>query len=469
MGIRDRSLKHTPPTTPLSRSKVVSFFNPIDHPIIPQLTSAMRLLMFLSLVASHLLSPASEFPPASQLPNRPGLPDPLLKPDGTTLQSTSDWPAQRGFLKQLLATYQYGHMPERPDPASVALEITSEKTIGDGTAELIHFTITLHRNNRSLPIRAALLKPATTGSEKLPTIVKNAPFLFDYETVSDPRKRKRYQKQNHLESELRVLRQATDRGYLVCKFLRGDAAGDAAPNPTGDVFGLYPENKDWRVISAWAWTGSVIADTLIRHFHADPTKLVATGHSRGGKSALCQGIYDERIAITAPNASGSGGAGSWRYFTPGGARQTPSTFARQNPRWFTPRLYEFTGELVGHLPFDSHTMKALIAPRHLINTQASDDSLANPRGTQFTFQAAQKIFGWLGVPENQALHWRPGGHQQAAPDWIALLDFADSVFFAKPLADPKKFQHLPLPDESPETAPPNPLNPSPSTPPTAQD
>ena len=42
---------------------------------------------------------------------------------------------------------------------------------------------------------------------------------------------------------------------------------------------------------------------------ADTDKIIATGHSRGGKVALCAAIYDERIALGAPNGSGCGGAG----------------------------------------------------------------------------------------------------------------------------------------------------------------
>ena len=47
-------------------------------------------------------------------------------------------------------------------------------------------------------------------------------------------------------------------------------------------------------------------DALDRLALADMKRTVVTGHSRGGKTALCAGIYDERIAITAPNSSGTG-------------------------------------------------------------------------------------------------------------------------------------------------------------------
>ena len=79
------------------------------------------------------------------------------------------------------------------------------------------------------------------------------------------------------------------------------------------IFPLYPE-YDWGTIAAWAWTHSLVANVLDQLELIDMKKIVATGHSRGGKTALCAGVYDERIAITAPNSSGTGGTGSLRYF-----------------------------------------------------------------------------------------------------------------------------------------------------------
>ena len=102
--------------------------------------------------------------------------------------------------------------------------------------------------------------------------------------------------------------------------------------------------------------------------------------------------------------------------------------ASSQPHWFTPRLKRFVGR-DERLPVGSHTAKALIAPRPLLNTQGAHDGLANPVGTRKTFEAAQTIFELLGVPENQPVHWRPGGHGQMEEDWLALFDFCDRVFF----------------------------------------
>lgn len=171
-------------------------------------------------------------------------------------------------------------------------------------------------------------------------------------------------------------------------------------------------------------------DYLVDQDWVDAEKIVATGHSRGGKTTLCAGVYDERIAVTAPSASGSGGTGSWRFFSPGGAHQDVDDMTGAQPHWFTPRLREFVG-FDDRLPVGGHTAKALIAPRALFNSQGWDDSLSNPVGTRKTYDAAQQVFALLGVPDRQAIHWRAGEHGQFPEDWLALFDFADRVFFGK--------------------------------------
>ena len=49
-------------------------------------------------------------------------------------------------------------------------------------------------------------------------------------------------------------------------------------------------------------------DYLLTLPEVDKDKIIATGHSRGGKTALLLGAFDERVALTVPNASGGGGA-----------------------------------------------------------------------------------------------------------------------------------------------------------------
>ena len=116
------------------------------------------------------------------------------------------------------------------------------------------------------------------------------------------------------------------------------------------------------------------------------------------------------------------------------------------PFWFTPRLKEFVGRET-ELPFDQHSVKALIAPRALLTTEALADANANPIGTWQTHRAAREVYTFLGHPERIAIAYRVGGHEHTPDDFNALLDFADQVFFDKPAK--RNWSANPFPDLPP--------------------
>ena len=64
--------------------------------------------------------------------------------------------------------------------------------------------------------------------------------------------------------------------------------------------------------SAWAWAAQRCVDALLTMDLVQSDGIAVTGHSRGGKTAILAGATDERIAVTNPNNSGTGGAGLLR-------------------------------------------------------------------------------------------------------------------------------------------------------------
>src|SRR5262249_28075764 len=152
------------------------------------------------------------------------------------------------------------------------------------------------------------------------------------------------------------------------------------------------------------------------------------GHSRGGKATLLAGATDTRIALTAPNNSGCGGAGCYRF--QGEKSEDIAAILKNFPFWFQPHFAEFIGH-EDRLPFDQHTLKALVAPRALLSTEALGDLWANPSGTQQTYLAAREVFAFLGASEHIGIVFRPGGHEHNAEDWTTLLDFADRQLLGK--------------------------------------
>lgn len=380
----------------------------------------------LCLIAAAALT-AQPLPNPSDLPENEGLPVLLQRGDGTPIESAEQWIEERSRLKSWLAYYQYGRMP--PKPVAVDASEPERTKILNGRAVRSLYTLTLRRKGRSATVRIVSVRPNRPG--RFPVVIKNDRFAFSLDEIDDRRKFEQYSAMKRDEIDAWAFEEAVRRGYAVVKFNRGDVAPDRRDNRDQGVFALYPEPEyDWANVAAWAWFYQPLIDHLLEQGWTDPEGLIATGHSRGGKTALCAGVFDERIAVTIPSASGSGGAGNWRFFTPGGIEQGVAEMTGSQPHWFTRRLTEFIGQ-ERRLPVGSHTAKALIAPRGLLNTQGLDDALGNPVGTRMSFDAAQQVFDLLGVSEHQAVHWRPGGHGQLREDWAALFDFADQVLRGK--------------------------------------
>ena len=159
-----------------------------------------------------------------------------------------------------------------------------------------------------------------------------------------------------------------------------------------DVVGIaqsaYP-SYSWGSLGVWAWALAGVDDLIGESWvdapngipGADPTKLIITGHSRRGKTALLAGAMDERFAMVVPNGSGCGGTGS--FLVQGSACETIKliTSERNYKSWFKEDFNGF-GRNEQNLTFDQHFICSLIAPRVLITTNAFQDYWANPSGTQ---------------------------------------------------------------------------------------
>ena len=350
-----------------------------------------------------------DFKPVRGLRRQLGLQDPFLKSDGERVSTKEDWAEQRQYLKSMLEHYQYGEMP--PVPKDVIVKETLSEDIYDGIATRKLYTLTMKRNGKSLDFHFGLIKPE--GNGPFPVIIKNDGAI------------------NRIPDEINL--EAIKRGYIMCQYVRSDLGSDIPgkfdENRDNGIFLLYPEYS-WGTIAAWAWGYKLVIDYFEKLDFVDINKIVVTGHSRGGKTAFCGGIFDERIAITVPNSSGLGGTASHRIFQPGFDHQTIGRHILRHSYWWTSEYYKMAG-FETQIPYDSHFGKAVIAPRAYMNPHALQDYWANPFGTYLTHEAAKKVYKWLGAENNFAMHWRTGGHAQGIVDWMALLDFSDKYFYNK--------------------------------------
>jgi hypothetical protein len=228
---------------------------------------------------------------------------------------------------------------------------------------------------------------------------------------------------------------------MLARFNRVEFASDNYHNERNSgIYPLYPD-LDFGAVAAWAWGYHRCVDFLLTHESADSAKIAIVGHSRGGKAVLLAGATDERIALTAPNNSGCGGAGCYRWQCP--ESEATADILRTFPYWFGPRLREFIGR-EDQLPFDQHSLKALVAPRALLTTEALGDLWGNPSGSWQTHAAAREAYRFLNAEEQIGIRYREGPHEHRLADWKALLEFADWQFDGKKPA--LSFDQNPFPD-----------------------
>jgi hypothetical protein len=355
------------------------------------------------------------FAEPDQLPAIAALPDPFLAADGRRIATVEQWPAQRAHLLAEVLHYGYGH-----PPAADEVTITANSGSHDDALKATRHSLTLTMGPMgAISVHVFLIIP--DGHGPFPTIIEGD---RGWGALAEP-----------------VVAEAIGRGYLLAQFDRTEIAPDKADRSHG-LWLAYPDG-DGGALVAWAWGYSRVIDALTTLPEVDAKRLAITGHSRGGKAVLLAGALDERVALVAPNGSGSMGAGCERRLL--GECESMDAIQSRFPYWFAPLLAQFKGH-VERLPFDQHTLKALIAPRALLTTDGLGDLWANPRGTQITFQAAQQVYRFLGVPDKIGIAYRPGKHEHNLADWQALLDFADHQLCGKP--EVRRFDVLQYPDES---------------------
>ena len=375
--------------------------------------SVLAITVFMATFFQVLPARAGEWvPPASleSLSCIPELPDLFTFADGRRVKTAGSWQLRRKEMKAMLQYYQYGHLPPRPD--QITVEDFKSRSIPDLQTTEERITLVIG-SQAQLRMRIAVYLPPNPG--RRPVIVREAPKL------------------GHIK-EVPLL---MERGFILVKFARTDLDPDK-----NDVVcpaqRVYP-NYDWATLAVWAWGGMRVVDYLETRDDVDLERIGITGHSRGGKTALLAGALDERFSLVAPNGSGCGGAGCYRVQGENSETLEKITDPKRFSYWFHPRFRWFS-DREDRLPFDQHFLKALVAPRALICTDARGDKWANPPGTQATSEAAQKAFEFLNAGNKNGLHFRDGGHQFSSDDWQAILDFAEWQFFGKQPENPDRFR-----------------------------
>lgn len=389
----------------------------------------------------------TRYPDPYDLPERATLPDPFeFFGGGRRVKTRADWEERRREILKLAEFYEYGYRPEAPE--AVEAWVTEEKQAGN--VEMLRFgpwefpyTYTCRADKLRLKITVGGRSAEMGFTLFLPDEnVKNAPIVLNF------------------DGDREAYRKA---GFAVVQPEAG-SAGDvrtveyAWGERSGCFYELFPYSRHGE--GAWKDTGSemVAAWSLSRVIDAleilcaeggryegrlDPTKLAVEGFSIHGKYAFVSALYDERIGVCIPSASGASGLSPWRYVYIGqeyewegtpfdcGAEEFKKVRAfgtemmgndiRHNPvrqcalfsRFLKPgRAYETADGAHGYglrLPFDQSCLAATMAGRAIVLNNTPNDFNDGSVADALTLEVIAPVYRALGYESEKLLkyNYRP--------------------------------------------------------------
>jgi hypothetical protein len=404
-------------------------------------------------------TPLGTLPGVNGLPVRKEMPDVMTMNDGTKITSRRQWEKRREEMKRILAYYAVGQAP--PPPGNVKGQELKAETVLDGSVKyrLVHLTF---GPGEKLALDIGIFTPAAGGP--FPAIISQSgtppggtilPRLAPgpnqgrgedvlllvgpaapSATPAAPKGGGRgFGGPPTAESIANQNASIFRRGYALVTFNPNDCAEDTTlRNADGSwafrttrFYPAYP-GYDWGILAGWAWGASRVADYLEKDAAIDKTKLIITGASRNGKSAMVAAAFDERL-MGAPVVTGGGGIGAYRFAGPRRS-ETLDIMQKKYPNWFSPHLHEFWGQRE-KLPFDEHWFLALAAPRPFIALEGITDTISLPAAVQQSFLGAQPAYELLGGKDRLGVNYAQHGHAFTPEDWTAMMDFFDKHLLGK--------------------------------------
>lgn len=342
------------------------------------------------------------------------LPNPFVFNNGDKVLNISDWKKRKKEIYDLAVTFQYGNIP--PEPEILEIEYTY--------ALLNRVSVRIITGTKEKPIsfKMELFLPAKEG--KFPVII-DGDMCFKYPFESD------------------FVNTIINNDIALALFNRTDLAPDVYEDPDKNKGQVLETYRDLHIkpISAWAWGYSRCVDALLKMDVIDENCIVFTGHSRGGKTAMLAGALDERAAVVNPNDTCAGACSCYRVhmeaITENGTTMRSETLADMNevfPHWLGEEMHKYS-DRENELPFDSHFLKAMVAPRILFVSEAASDIWANPIGSWQTTMGAKEVYKLYNKEDNLFWYFRPGYHYHKIEDIEMLINIIKNKTQKTPLSD----------------------------------
>jgi hypothetical protein len=383
------------------------------------------------------------------------LPDPLMLKSGQSVKDVKTWTTKR--RAEILAIYEsevFGRSPARPSKPNYEVLSVAQKALG-GKAE--RKLITLNFGGRTDP-RMNLLVYLPAGAKRPIPVFVGLSFNGIHAIADDPDvplqdvwvrdkttrqwvKQTAEEKRRGAEAQRWQVEKILDAGYGLAVAYYDDIEPDFDGGMKYGVRPLFFKSgqtaqaaDEWGAIGAWAWALRCAMDVLERDREIDAKHVAVIGHSRLGKTALWAGAQDTRFSIVISNESGEGGAAISRRLFGEQTRNLNSSF----PHWFDGNFKKYSDH-EDQMPFDSHMLMSLIAPRGLYVASAEEDRWSDPKGEFLGAAEASKVWELFGkkgigtmempgihqpVGQDVRYHIRTGKHDVTAYDWEQYLKFA---------------------------------------------
>jgi hypothetical protein len=385
------------------------------------------------------------------------LPDPLVMKNGERVRDAKTRTSRRRpEILEIFRTEVYGRSPERPAQLAFAVNSVEKQALG-GRAVRKQVTISVAAGTDTPKMKVLFYLP--TGATKPVPLFLALSFTGNQAVSADPGialgdrwvrdaatnemvKQRAPEASRGSGAQQWQPDQILRHGYGLATIFYGDIEPDFVGGLKYGVRPLFftpgqtePAPDDWGAIAAWSWGLSRAMDYIETDHDIDATCVVVMGHSRLGKAALWAGAQDTRFSIVISNESGEGGAAISRRLY---GERTKDLNARF-PHWFDGNFKQYS-EHEDRMPFDSHMLLALIAPRALYVASAEEDRWSDPRGEFLGALNAGPVYELLGekaigadtmpglhqpVGHTVMYHIRAGKHDVTAYDWEQYLKFAD--------------------------------------------
>jgi len=324
------------------------------------------------------------------------LPDPFTKMNGQRMATKGEWVCRRQEIRKLLEKTVYGEMRVTPFDATT------------GTVSKTSISVNVSDNGKTASFTAAVDAPAGNGP---------FPAMIIYGGFGGP--------------SAATLK---NQGVAVITFdpAKGGAEGGSRNNKQGAYYTLYGGNSNLGILAAQAWAVSRIID-VIQKSDGSVLKWDAigvTGCSRYGKGSFAAGVFDQRIALTMPIESGTGGVPVMRSVS-GEAKQTPSSAYGEQP-WLGDVFSAFQNS-VNTLPVDMHFAVAMVAPRGLLILDNPHIANLGPKSAHLSAVAGAEVYKALGYGGNITYfsNSADGAHCTFQPEFGAPLTANINKFLKK--------------------------------------